>query len=167
MNARLTSKIAMLSAAAIGAYVAESAFPMPLPWARIGISNVVVVVGLFSLGLREAMLINLVRVVIGNLIAGGLFGVGFILSICGSTVSTLAMGMLKQLVYPSLSLIGISSVGASVNNFVQIMLFGLLIGAPGVSGTMIGGFLLIGVVVGSVTGILASLVMSRLKLESP
>ncbi len=166
MNARLTAKIAMLSAASVGAYVAETAFPMPFPWARIGVSNVVVVIALFALGLRNAMLINLVRVIIGNLLTGGLFGLGFILSISGSTVATLVMGMLKQTSYPSLSIMGISCVGASINNLVQLSVFGLIIGGMGIPRTMLGGFLLIGVAVGLVTGILASLVMTRLKLES-
>lgn len=166
MKPRSVAKLGVFSAAAIAAYVAESIFPTPVPWARIGISNVVVVIALFAFGLRQAVLVNSIRVIIGNLLTGGLLGVGFILSLLGSTVSTLTMGVLRSLFSSWLSVVGVSSVGASVNNLVQVMIFGLMVGQPVISKPMLGAFLLMGVGVGLVTGLIASFVMARLKLEN-
>lgn len=166
MKPRSVARIGIFSAAAVAAYVAETVLPMPVPWARVGISNVVVVVALLVFGLKQAILVNLIRVVVGNLLTGGLLGVGFILSLSGSTVSTLTMGTLRSFFPFSLSVVGISSVGASVNNLVQVTIFGLIVGGPMIPKQMLGGFLLLGVGVGMVTGFLASFVMARLKLES-
>ena len=52
MDARRLTRIAVLSAAAVAAYVFESLLPVPLPFARIGLSNVCVVVALFGFSLK-------------------------------------------------------------------------------------------------------------------
>ena len=61
MDAKSLSRIGVLSASAVAAYVFESLLPSPFPWARVGLSNVFVVVTLFGFGLKDAFLVNLAK----------------------------------------------------------------------------------------------------------
>ena len=79
MDAKRLSRIGVLSACAVAAYVFESFIPVPVPWARIGLSNIVVVITLFGFGLREALLVTLVRIVAGNLLLGVMMSPSFVM----------------------------------------------------------------------------------------
>jgi len=79
------SRLGLLAAAAVAAYVFESLLPSPVPWARIGLSNVFVITALFAFGARDALLVNLIRVIAGNFLMGFMFSPAFVFSLAGST----------------------------------------------------------------------------------
>lgn len=165
-RAGMLSRLGLLAAAAIAAYAFESLLPSPVPWARIGLSNVFVVTALFAFGAREALVVNLIRVVAGNFLIGFIFSPAFIFSLAGSMSALGVMAFLRWRLVPPLSVVGTSCLGAVANNVVQITVFSLLFSSAGVARGLVGGFVLLGAGVGFVTGLIASAVLSKVRLET-
>jgi heptaprenyl diphosphate synthase len=164
MDANRLARLGLLAAGAVAADVFESLLPVPLPWARIGLSNVFVLIALFGFGLRDAFLVALVRVVAGNLVMGILLSPAFLLSFGGSMTALAVMGLARWKFVPPLSIVGTSCLGAAVNNIVQLLLFVVLLSWSRVAGSMLGAFILLGVGVGLVTGLIAARVLGKVVL---
>jgi len=160
------ARLGLLAAAAVAAYVFEGALPTPLPWARLGISNVVVVVVLFTQGLGAAFAVNLVRIVAGNLLVGMLAGPAFIFSAAGSTAALLVMAGLRKTLVPPLSIVGTSVAGAAANNAVQVGVFAGLFAPTAPVANLLGVFLLLGLGVGLATGLAAAAIAPKVGLAS-
>ncbi|MGD8627680.1 MAG: Gx transporter family protein [bacterium] len=160
------SRLGLLAAAAVAAYVFESMLPSPVPWARIGLSNVFVVIALFGFGARDALIVNLVRVIAGNFLMGFMFSPAFIFSLAGSTAALGVMVLLRWGLWPRLSVIGVSCLGAVTNNVVQVGVFTLLFSASGAARGLMGSFILLGTGVGFFTGMIAMAILAKVRLET-
>lgn len=165
MGARELARVGVLSACAVAVYVFESLIPVPVPWARIGLSNVVVVVAIFGFGIREALIITLVRIIAGNLLLGVLMSPAFIMSLAGSLVAIAAMGLVRLHAVPPLSVVGASVVGAVASNAVQIHVFALLFTGGSPPPGLLGGFVIMGAIVGFVTGLVSAQLLKKVALE--
>jgi heptaprenyl diphosphate synthase len=165
MSARTLARIGVLSAAAVATYVFEGLLPSPVPFARIGISNVFVVVALFGFDVREALLVNLVRVLAGSLLLGLALSPAFLFSLAGSMGALGVMALIRWKAVPPLSVVGASCAGAVTSNLIQVSIFTLLFARWPVPLELAGGFALLGVGVGSITGLLAALILSKVVLE--
>jgi heptaprenyl diphosphate synthase len=165
MNARRLSRLGILAAGGVAAYVFESLLPSPVPWARIGLSNVFVVIALFAFGFKDALLVNLARVVAGSFLLGLMFSPSFAFSLAGSTAALVVMALLRLRLVPPLSVVGASCLGAVTNNVVQVALFTLLFSASGLARQLMGGFILLGAVVGFFTGLIAAGILTKVSLE--
>lgn len=166
MDVKRISRIGVLSACAVAAYVFESFIPVPVPWARIGISNIVVIAALFGFGMREALIITLMRIVAGNLLLGIVMSPAFVMSLAGGLAAITAMNFARVRLVPPLSIIGASVVGAVANNAVQIYVFALFFTGGGVPRHLMGAFIIIGAVVGFLTGLLSAGLLKKVALES-
>lgn len=164
-GARRLTRIAVLSAAAVAAYVFESLLPVPLPFARIGLSNVFVVVALFGFGLGEAFLVNLVRVLTGGLLMGLLLSPASLFSLAGSMSALAVMALIRWKGLPVLSVVGASVAGAVTSNLVQIVMFTAFFAGWPVPSDLLGSFILLGTGVGLVTGLIAAGVLRKVVLE--
>ena len=165
MDAKRLSRIGVLSACAVAAYVFESLIPVPVPWARIGLSNIVVVITLFGFGFKEALLVTLVRIVAGNLLLGIIMSPSFVMSLAGGVAALVVMGIARARAVPPLSIIGASVAGAVANNAVQIYVFALFFTAGGVPRELMGTFVILGAVVGFLTGVLSAALLKKVALE--
>jgi heptaprenyl diphosphate synthase len=165
MDARRVSRIGVLSAAAIAAYVFEAFLPSPLPFARIGVSNIFVVIALFGFGAKDALVVTLVKVLAGSLLLGVLFSPAFIFSLAGSMSALAVMALIRWKAVPPFSVVGASCAGAVTSNFVQVSLFTLLFARWPVPAALAGGFLIFGVAVGFLTGVIAAAVLRKVFLE--
>jgi heptaprenyl diphosphate synthase len=148
----------------VAAYVLESLVPTPLPWVRLGLSNVVVLVVLFAFGFRDAFIVNLVRIVGGNALTGLLLGPAFLFSIVGSTSALLVMGFARWKLVPPLSVTGTSVLGAVTSNAAQVLVFTALFAPAGAARNLAGIFILIGTGTGVVTGVVAAAVLAKVRL---
>ena len=166
MNAKRLSRIGVLSACAVAAYVFESFLPVPVPWARVGLSNTVVVIALFGFGFREALLVTLVRMVAGNLLLGVLMSPAFAMSMAGGVSALAVMGAVRARAVPPLSVVGASVAGAVANNAVQIFVFALLFTGGAVPRQLMGMFIVLGAAVGLVTGLLSARILKKVALDS-
>ncbi len=86
-------RVARYAAAAIALSVAEAAIPTPLPGVKPGLANIVVLLVLLRHGWHEAAWVALLRVFAASLLLGQLFAPGFFLSLSGSLLSLLALGL--------------------------------------------------------------------------
>jgi heptaprenyl diphosphate synthase len=70
MNTRRISLLGLLVALALALHVLEAQIPAPLPWVKPGLSNVMTLVALLSLGWRAAVLMTALRVLIRRCSSG-------------------------------------------------------------------------------------------------
>ncbi len=161
------SRLGILSACAVAVYVFESYMPMPIPWARLGLSNVVVVTALFGYGFKDALIVNLARIVAGNLLLGLILSPAFIFSIAGSMAALFVMAGARWKLVPPLSVVGTSALGAVTSNVVQVTIFTATFALSSATRNLMGAFILLGVGVGFLTGLIAARVLDKVGLARP
>lgn len=103
-------------------HVVEGGLPLPLPvpGVKIGLANIVCLLVIIIFGWREAFYVAILRVMIGSLLGGTFFGFTFIMSMGGALISTVAMIYACRYFMPSLSIPGVSVIGAAIHNLTQI-----------------------------------------------
>lgn len=98
-NRKLTY-LALLSAMAIALNLLETAMIPPLFGVfRVGLANIIALIAWKILGVKEMIIVNLMRVLIGSLLSGTFLGSTFWISFGGVCLSTLALllgNMLKS-----------------------------------------------------------------------
>ncbi len=112
--------IAVLASVGTILFALENQIPHPIPWFRLGIGNVAVLLALFIYGPMEAVLVALLKFLLGNLISGRLLGPSFILSGAGTAAAVSAMVLAALFIYPRLSIVGVSLLGAFSHDMAQI-----------------------------------------------
>ncbi len=125
-NARLT-RLALLTAMGLVLFLFESLIPRPLPWLKPGLAHIATLMALYMMGMPEALLVVLIRVMIGSLLLGSFFNPAFVLSLAGGIAATLVMGLSQRFGSKMFSIFGISILGATAHNFVQLWLVEMLI----------------------------------------
>ncbi|HEX8947556.1 MAG TPA: Gx transporter family protein [Dissulfurispiraceae bacterium] len=122
MELRDKYRIALLSSYALALHGFETLIPSPIPWLRLGLSNIITLVTLYLYGLRPALMVTLIRVLLGSLLLGTFLGPAFFLSLVGGLAGTLSMGFALS-AFPGLfSLLGLSLLGALFHNLGQLFL---------------------------------------------
>jgi heptaprenyl diphosphate synthase len=108
----------MLLAMSIMLHMIEPSLPIPVPGVKLGLSNILGLVALYLFGIKEMIILNLMRVIIASLLRGIIFGTGFWLSLSGVIFST----TLSIIAYKhnKLSIIGISILSAAFHGLGQI-----------------------------------------------
>jgi len=160
-------RIALLSAYAIALHGFESLLPSPIPWLRLGLANIITLVALYLYGIRVAMMVTLIRVTVSSLFTGTFLGPSFMLSMGGGVTSTLAMGYVLSYAPRLFSPIGLSVIGALFHNSAQLLLaYVFIIQRIGAILLITPFIILLGVVTGTVNGIIANFIMQNLKKSS-
>ncbi len=157
-------RIAILSAYALALHGLESLIPMPIPWIRVGLANIIAVTTFILFGFRAAMMVTLVRVFIASLFTGSFLGPGFILSLGGGAAGMLAMGIVFSVVPGLFGPVGLSLTGALFHNLAQLFLAYVLF-IQKIEPVLIitPALVLIGTVTGLVNGLVADLLVKGLK----
>lgn len=157
-------RIALLSAYALALHGFESLLPTPIPWLRFGLANIITLTALFLYGLRAAIMVTLIRVILSSIFTGTFLGPAFILSLGGGIASTLAMGFVLSMSPRLLSAIGLSLIGALFHNVTQLILAYFLfiqrIEAILLISPLI---ILIGTVTGTLNGLASDILIRNLK----
>lgn len=126
-----TSKLVYLSllvAQALVLHIFESMIPVPFitPGAKLGLSNLVTVIALYTLkDYREAFLVVVMRITLATMFGGSLST--FMYSLSGGILSFLAMIFIKEIFKDRVSIIGVSSTGAVFHNIGQLIVAGLIV----------------------------------------
>lgn len=102
-------------------------FPMPVPGARLGLANIVAVLGLSMLGFKKGLLLITIRVVVSSIITGKFMGLGFFMGGAGALASLFFMAMFIRKSSPPSRITALmaSTGGAIIHNVVQLIVFGL------------------------------------------
>jgi len=157
-------RIALLSAYAVALHAFESLLPTPIPWLRLGLANIITLVTLLLYGIRAAMVVTLIRVILASLFIGTFLGPAFILSLGGGVTSTLAMGLVLSVTPRLFSTIGLSLIGALFHNIAQLVLAYILFIQRIEAILLISPFIiLIGALTGTVNGVISDLLIKNLK----
>lgn len=112
--------LSVIVSVGLGLSVLESAIPLPvmIPGAKLGLSNMVVLVTLVVFGFKEGMVVSILKSVVLMLITGSISS--FIYSLSGAILSCIAMFISYKFFSKIFSLIGVSIIGALSHNFAQV-----------------------------------------------
>ena len=121
MKVQKMALLGVLTAGAIVIAILESFIPsLGIPGVKLGLANIVILIILYELGIVEAIIVNLLRVVVVGLVRGTFLSMGFLMSLTGAVFS-LAIMILFYLVVRKFSIIGVSVVGSLFHVFGQIL----------------------------------------------
>lgn len=100
--------------------IIESMMPVPfiVPGAKMGLSNMVILITLVLFGFKEAMIVGILKSIIFTLVVGSVSSLFYSLS--GSLLSCLIMYIIYRKFFKVFSLIGVSIFGAVAHNFAQV-----------------------------------------------
>ena len=125
-NSRLAT-IALLVAIGLILFVIESLIPRPLPWLKLGFAHIATLVALYWLDGKAALLVVILRVILGSLVLGTIFNPSFFISFTAGVVATTAMIFCKTYFGNLFSIFGISIIGAVFHNITQLAVANWLI----------------------------------------
>lgn len=142
---------AMMAVFAIAISYIERLLPLNIgvPGIKLGLANIVVVLSLYLLGTKYALVINLLRIFILSFLFTGPYGL--IYSLCGGLLSFGAMVLLKRTTV--FSIIGVSVGGSILHNTGQILAAMVLM-----STSSLLYYLPVLIITGTVTGTLIGLI---------
>lgn len=129
-----------------------------IPGAKLGLANFGIVLAIYLLGEKEALLINIVRILLIGMLFGNLFSV--IYSIAGAVASFLAMIWMKRCL--RVSMITVAICGGVFHNIGQLMIAALVVETYSVV-TYLPVLIVFGAIAGFLIGFLAAIVYKRIK----
>lgn len=112
-------------AIALVIYLIEAQIPVLFPGIKLGLANSISLVALILFGWKEALLIMMLRTVLGSIFGGGLPALMF--SIAGGVLSNIVMIILYKYLKNALSLPTISVCGAIFHNVGQLLVAAFII----------------------------------------
>ena len=98
-----------------------------VPGAKLGLANIVSLIGIVLFGFSGGLQIVLLRIIIGSLLAGTFMTINFYLSLSGGLISFFMMYFVYEFSKEKFSLIGISVIGAVTHNIGQIVIAYIII----------------------------------------
>ncbi len=120
--------LSLLVSLATAMHLVEALLPLPLPipGVKLGLANIVTLLAIYLYGLRDGLIVALMRVLLGSLLSGMFLSPGFVLGVSGAIFSTLLMSSLLKRT-ACFSMIGISMAGAVAHNIGQLLAASLLL----------------------------------------
>ncbi|MGI6011019.1 MAG: Gx transporter family protein [Ruminococcus sp.] len=148
---RKTAVLGLCAALAILLGYVESLIPLfpGVYGIKLGLSNLVIVFMLYLYGMKEALLVSVIRIVVIGFLFGNLFSILF--SLAGALFSLAVMGLVRKV--KGMSVIGVSLAGGVAHNMAQMVVAVFL-----VSSFYLIYYLPVLMVSGVVTGILIGIV---------
>ena len=150
MNSRVAYFGVFTALALIFSYV-ESLIPINfgIPGVKLGLANLITLIALYKMSVKEAFLISIARVVLAGFIFGNLFAILY--SLAGGLLSLTIMTWFKR--SNKFSIYGISMAGGVFHNVGQLMMAILV-----VESVTIAGYLPVLLVSGLITGLVIGVV---------
>jgi len=113
--------LALFAALCIFLSTVEYLIPKPIPFLRLGLANLPILLSLTFFSLPSVISLIVLKVLGQGLINGTLFSYIFLFSLSGSVASGLIMMVAYRLLKRWISLIGVSVLGALASNLVQLL----------------------------------------------
>lgn len=158
---KLTSLALAISFALILSFI-ESRIPafVAIPGVKVGLANIAIIFMLYKFGIKEAIIVSLIRVVMVSLLFGSV--VSMFYSIAGAVLSLAAMILFMKLT--PLKEVAISVIGGVTHNIGQIIMASIILDTNVVMYYL--PFLLVsGTIAGIVVGITAALLIKKIKIK--
>ncbi len=158
---RRADLVALLGGVCMFLSAIEYMIPKPIPFLRVGIANLPILVGLDLLPVPLLLLVVVLKVIGQGLVGGTLFSYVFLFSAAGSFASALSMLAVRRLLRDRITLVGVGVIGALFGNAAQILLARVLIFGEG-AWLIAPPFL----AVGTVTAVLLGMFAQRFSVRS-
>ena len=133
-------------------------FNFGVPGIKLGLANLVVLLGLTFLPAVDVLLISLVRILLSSLLFGNVMSLWY--SLAGGLLSFVAMYLLSR--RDDVSLIGMSMTGGVLHNVGQVITAAIVVRTLQLAGYL-PVLLVAGLVTGAIIGTLAKLLMPRVQ----
>ncbi len=133
-----------------------------VPFAKLGLSSIVTLVALYTLGGKKTFIILFTRCLISSLFMGNIFSLVY--SLAGAVVSFLVMLILYKLCKKFLSIVAISIFGAITHNLIQVILASLIVKNVYVL-TLLPYLLIMSVIAGVITGLCAKFIILKINFK--
>ena len=128
MKVQKMALLGVLTAAAIVIAILESFIPsVGIPGVKLGLANIVILIIIYELGIWEAAVVNLLRVLVVSLVRGTFLSMGFLMSLTGAALS-LGIMILFYLLVKKFSIIGVSVIGSLFHVLGQILIAMIFLG---------------------------------------
>lgn len=162
-TATLTRTALMLALITVLSVLENMLPPLPAlpPGVHLGLSNIVTMYALFTIGKKTAVTLNTLKALFVFATRGAIAGA---LSFMGGMLSVFVIIALNALVGKKVSYTALSVAGAVFHNIGQLIGIAFILDNPAVVGYL-PVLIVSGVVMGSVTGTILNVVMPRLKLN--
>lgn len=158
-----TKKVAMLgltiALAMIMSYI-EALVPLSfaVPGIKMGLANIVIIFLLYRFGMKEAILVSIIRVILVSLLFSNVMAMWY--SLAGAALSLSVMWVLKKI--DKFSVIGVSVAGGIMHNVGQIIMAVILLGTEQIA-LYLPVLIITGTATGVIIGIVSGLVINRFK----
>lgn len=158
---RLTYLALTVSFALILSFI-ESRIPafVAIPGVKMGLANIAVIFTLYKFGIKEAVAVSLVRVVLVSMLFGS--PISMLYSIAGAVLSLTGMYLLKR--FTPLSEIAVSVIGGVAHNVGQIIMASIMLGTN-VVGYYLPFLLLSGTLAGIAVGVASGLLIDKVNFK--
>lgn len=135
--------------------------PLPIPGCKLGLANIISLYVLVRFGLKDALVVVVLRVLLGSLLSGTLFSSSFFMSFSGALAACLAMYVAYSYC-AAFSLIGVSVLGAVAHNMAQLLVAGIIIDSSAIW-YYLPYLILFAVMTGMATGLIVHFLTERLR----
>ncbi len=129
---RTERKIAFVAAVTLLLSTLEYLIPKPLPFLKLGLANLPLLIILDSFSLKAYGITLLLKAIGQGMVSGTLFSYLFFISLAGTLSSGLIMKTLKTVLKEKVSLVGCSIAGAFASNIAQLEVASLVAYGPSI-----------------------------------
>ncbi len=119
--------VALFAACALFLSTIEYMIPKPIPFMRLGIANLPLIIALGVFTYREYFLLLLLKVIAQGMLSGTIFSYIILFSLAGSLSSAIIMLLVFTLFKRKISRIGISIAGALASTLSQLLISRLIL----------------------------------------
>lgn len=129
-----------------------------IPGVKLGLANLITLIALYKMSVKDAYLISIVRVVLSGFIFGNLFSILY--SLAGGLLSITFMALFKK--SDRFSVYGVSMAGGVFHNVGQLIMAMLVVESVTIAGYL-SVLLIAGLLTGFVIGIVSGELLKRIK----
>ena len=129
-----------------------------IPGVKLGLANLIVVIALYRMGVREAYVLSVVRVILAGFLFGNLFAILY--SLAGGLLSLTVMVFLKKT--EKFSVLGVSMAGGVFHNIGQLMMATIVLESLSIT-YYLPVLMISGIVTGLLIGIVANEMLKRVR----
>lgn len=154
-----TAYFGMFTALALIFSYIETLIPISvgIPGVKLGLANLVIVIALYKISIKEVYLLSVVRVLLAGVLFGNFFSI--IYSLAGGLLSLTVMAFIKK--SEDFSVMGVSIAGAVFHNIGQLIVAMVVVETFSIS-YYVPVLLVSGIVTGLLIGIISDYMLKRL-----
>lgn len=161
MEIKRLTRNALLTAIALTIFMVEAQIPtlVPIPGVKLGLANIVTVFAMFAYGPGDALMILLVRIILGSIFSGQIMTILY--SLAGGLLCYCVVLLLRKILSEKQIWVA-SVVGAVFHNIGQIIVAILVTSTPGIV-VYLPILMVSGIIAGLFTGLCAQFLYQKLK----